>query len=124
MMSQLKAVTQLTPQAIRYDRLSKRFGVLTIQQSPTCSITSMQKSAATFVTVSLNAEECSDLRDCEFIYTVCNDQSHGASIFDRDQLPDDEAIRRACLAVLNHLQDRYPGQLVASGLRLAASQNE
>lgn len=72
----------------------------------------------------LNAEECSDLRDCEFIYTVCNDQSHGASIFDRDQLPDDEAIRCACLAVLNHLQDRYPGQLVASGLRLAASQNE
>ena len=72
----------------------------------------------------LNAEECSDLRDCEFIYTVCNDQSHGASIFDRDQLPDDEAIRCACLAVLNHLQDRYPGQLVAAGLRLAASQNE
>lgn len=72
----------------------------------------------------LNAEECRDLRDCEFIYTVCNDQSHGASIFDRDQLPDDEAIRRACLAVLNHLQDRYPGQLVASNLSLVASQNE
>ena len=54
MMSQLKAVTQLTPQAIRYDRLSKRFGVLTIQQSPICSIISMRKSAATFVTVSLS----------------------------------------------------------------------
>lgn len=72
----------------------------------------------------LNAEECRDLRVCEFIYTVCNDQSHGASIFDRDQSPDDEAIRSACLAVLNHLQDRYPGQLVASGLRLEESQNE
>ena len=72
----------------------------------------------------LNAEECRDLRVCEFIYTVCNDQSHGASIFDRDQSPDDEAIRSACLAVLNHLQDRYPGQLVASDLRLEESQNE
>lgn len=72
----------------------------------------------------LNAKECSDLRKCEFIYTVCNDQSHGASIFDRDQPPDDEAIKRACLAVLNHLQDRYPGQLIASGLELETNNNK
>ena len=68
----------------------------------------------------LNTKECRDLCECEFIYTMCNDQSHGASIFDRDQPPDDAAVKRACLAVLNHLQDRYPGQLVASGLKLEA----
>lgn len=66
----------------------------------------------------LSGDECSDLRECEYIYTVCNDQSHGASIFDRDQPPDDNTVKRACSAVLNHLQDRYPGQLIASGLKL------
>ena len=56
MMSQLKAEIQLILQAIRYDRLSKHFGVLIIQQSPICSIISMQKSAATFAIVSLSIQ--------------------------------------------------------------------
>ena len=64
----------------------------------------------------LNTEACHELKNCEYIYTVCQDQSHGASLFDRDQPPEDEAIRRACWAVLNHVHEKYPGQLIASSI--------
>lgn len=67
----------------------------------------------------LNTPECSVLKDCEYIYSVCQDQSHGASLFDRDQAPDDEAIRRACWSVLTHVHERYPGQLIASSIDFA-----
>ena len=72
--------------------------------------------ASTDLLAYLNTQECAALKDCEYIYSICQDQSHGASLFDRDQPPDDESIRRACWAVLNHVHGRYPGQLIASSI--------
>lgn len=60
----------------------------------------------------LETPGCSDLCECEYIYTLCQDLSHGATPFDREQPPDDEAIRRACKAVIAHVHGRYPGQLI------------
>lgn len=61
----------------------------------------------------LDSPSCSDLCECEYIYTLCQDLSHGATPFDREQPPDDEAVRRACRAVIAHIHERYPGQLIA-----------
>lgn len=61
----------------------------------------------------LDTPGCSDLRSCEYVYTMCQDLSHGTTPFDREQPPDDEAVRRACIAVLNHIHERYPGQLIS-----------
>lgn len=69
--------------------------------------------SATSLDEYLETTACEDLRRCEFIYTMCQDLSHGATPFDREQPPDNEAVRRACGAVINHVYDRYPGQLIA-----------
>lgn len=61
----------------------------------------------------LETPECSDLRDCGYVYTICQDLSHGATPFDREQPPDEESVRRACWAVITHIHNKYPGQLVA-----------
>ena len=64
----------------------------------------------------LGTSECYDLRECEYVYTICQDMSHGATPFDRDQPPDDEAMRRACWTVLCHVHRRFPGQLISLGI--------
>lgn len=61
----------------------------------------------------LQTPRCSDLIECEYIYTICQDLSHGATPFDREQPPDDEAVKRACWAVICHVHNLYPGQLDA-----------
>ncbi len=66
----------------------------------------------------LGTSECYDLRECEYVYTLCQDMSHGATPFDREQPPDDEAVRRACWAVLCHVHRRFPGQLISLGIDL------
>lgn len=68
----------------------------------------------------LQTEKCKDLLDCEYIYTLCQDGSHGASIFDRLQDPDQDSVRRACTAVLNHVDRNYGGQLVAANIKWKA----
>ncbi|MGI6536533.1 MAG: AAA family ATPase [Eggerthellaceae bacterium] len=72
----------------------------------------------------LNSPECSDLHDCEYIYSICQDLSHGASIFDRSQPPDDYSVIRACAAVLNHIHNRYPGQLAACAIDTGSLKTE
>lgn len=69
--------------------------------------------AATSLDKYLETPGCSDLCNCEYVYTMCQDLSHGATPFDRAQPPDDEAVKRACVTVLNHIHERYPGQLIA-----------
>ena len=64
----------------------------------------------------LETPECADLRDCEYVYTICQDLSHGATPFDREQPPDDDSVRRACGAVISHIHNKYPGQLVAHNI--------
>lgn len=64
----------------------------------------------------LETPECSDLRDCEYIYTICQDLSHGATPFDREQPPDEDSVKRACGAVISHIHSKYPGQLVAHNI--------
>lgn len=61
----------------------------------------------------LQTPRCSDLIECEYIYTICQDLSHGATPFDREQPPDVEAVKRACRAVICHVHNLYPGQLDA-----------
>lgn len=61
-------------------------------------------------------DRCKDLASCEYIYTLCQDESHGASIFDTTQPIDESSIRQACQTVLEHIQKHYPGQLVVSGI--------
>lgn len=61
----------------------------------------------------IETQECADLNECEYIYTICNDLSHGATPFDREQPPDADSVKRACGAVINHIHNKYPGQLVA-----------
>ena len=72
--------------------------------------------AATSLGNYLETPGCSDLCNCEYVYTMCQDLSHGATPFDREQPPDDEAVKRACVTVLNHIYERYPGQLIALGI--------
>lgn len=71
---------------------------------------------------SLNAyietDRCKDLEQCEYIYTLCQDQSHGASLFDRQQPVDAESVRRARRVLLEHVNTYYTGQLRASGIDL------
>lgn len=74
--------------------------------------------AANNLSAYLDTHECADLQSCEYVYSLCQDQSHGASVFDREQPPDEDAVRRACQAVLLHINRRYPGQLRAAGIDL------
>ncbi|MDD7554366.1 AAA family ATPase [Schaalia hyovaginalis] len=64
----------------------------------------------------LGSDDCNDLAQCEYIYMLCQDQSHGASIFDRQDPLDEDSVRRACWAVLEHIHRKYPGQLVATDI--------
>lgn len=72
----------------------------------------------------LGSDDCNDLAQCEYIYTLCQDQSHGASIFDRQQPLDEDSVRRACWAVLEHINRKYPGQLVATDIDLSSASKQ
>lgn len=67
----------------------------------------------------LGKERCADLTACDYIYTLCQDQSHGASVFDSMQPIDEASIRNACQTVLQHIANHYPGQLSVSGVPFA-----
>ena len=57
------------------------------------------------------------LNEVAYLHLICNDQSHGTRTFGYAQPPmDDSTIRRACNAVIEHIRDRYPGQLVTAGV--------
>lgn len=62
----------------------------------------------------LNQPQCSDLASCDYLYLLCNDQSHGAASAELDPPIDDAGMRRACETVLRHVNQRFPGQLKAS----------
>lgn len=61
----------------------------------------------------LNEPAQADLKKVEYIYTLCNDQSHGAPVYGQEQPIDPKDIQRACRAVVEHIESRYPGQLKA-----------
>ena len=59
------------------------------------------------------------LNELAYLRMICNDQSHGARTFGYAQPPmDDSTIRRACGAVIQHIRERYPGQLTTAGIVL------
>ena len=62
----------------------------------------------------LNQPQCADLAGCDYLYLLCNDQSHGAAAAELDPPIDEAGMRRACAAVLRHVNNRFPGQLKAS----------
>lgn len=64
----------------------------------------------------LSMPQCSDLASCDYIYLLCNDESHGAAATELDPPIDEDGMRRACAAVLRHINRRFPGQLKASGI--------
>lgn len=64
----------------------------------------------------IDTDRCRDLAACEYVYTLCQDRSHGASIFDTMQPVDEMSIRKACKTVLDHIASNYPGQLVVSDI--------
>ena len=61
----------------------------------------------------LNEPAQADLKKAEYIYTLCNDQSHGAAFYGQEQPIDPKDIQRACRTVVEHIESRYPGQLKA-----------
>lgn len=59
------------------------------------------------------------LGELAYLRMICNDQSHGARTFGYAQPPmDNSTICRACGAVIQHIRDRYPGQLTTAGIVL------
>ena len=72
-----------------------------------------ENPAATDLLDFINSDDCRELSSCEYIYTLCQDQSHGASVFDREQPIGDDAVRRACETLITYIHDKYPGQLIA-----------
>lgn len=57
------------------------------------------------------------LNEVAYLHMVCNDQSHGARTYGYAQPPmDNTTIQRACSAVVQHIRERYPGQLVTAGV--------
>ncbi|MDO4537965.1 MAG: AAA family ATPase [Coriobacteriales bacterium] len=64
----------------------------------------------------LNQPQCADLSSCDYLYLLCNDQSHGAVAAELDPPIDETRMRRACSVVLQHVNARFPGQLKASGI--------
>ena len=57
------------------------------------------------------------LNEVAYLHMVCNDQSHGARTYGYAQPPmDNTTIQRACSAVIQHIRERYPGQLVTAGV--------
>lgn len=59
-----------------------------------------------------------ELHGNDFIYLLCNDQSHGASAMDLDPPIDEDGVRRACEAVLRLIKRRFPGQLKVATITL------
>lgn len=59
----------------------------------------------------LQCKRCSDLTSVPYIYTLANAGSHGVAAFDQGQPIDEDSIRRACRAVIDHVRNCYPGQL-------------
>lgn len=50
---------------------------------------------------------------------ICNDQSHGTRTYGYAQpTMDSSSIRRACNAVIQHVLNRYPGQLITAGIEI------
>lgn len=72
----------------------------------------------------LSMPQCSDLASCDYIYLLCNDESHGAASTELDPPIDEDGMRRACAAVLNHVNRRFPGQLKASGIAFEETVDE
>jgi hypothetical protein len=64
----------------------------------------------------LSTPQCKDLLECDYIYLLCNDLSHGAASAELDLPIDEEGMRRACSAIFSHIKRRFPGQLKASGI--------
>lgn len=72
--------------------------------------------------VYLNSDFGKDLREAACLQLICNDQSHGARTYGYVQPPMDVSlIRRGCSAVLRHIRERYPGQLVTAGIDVSES---
>ncbi len=58
------------------------------------------------------------LNEVPYLQVVCNDQSHGARTYGYVQSPmDNSTICRGCRAVIQHIQERYPGQLLTAGIK-------
>lgn len=78
---------------------------------------------ATDLSAYINTDRCKDLAACEYIYTLCQDQSHGASMFDTLQPIDETSVRAACQTVIAHISKQYPGQLTVSGIKYSRDTN-
>jgi len=72
----------------------------------------------------LSSPQCSDLMSCDYIYLLCNDQSHGAAASELDPPIDEAGMKRACAAVLRHINSRFPGQLKASGIAFTEQEGQ
>lgn len=60
-----------------------------------------------------------ELGKLAYLRMICNDQSHGARTFGYAQPPmDNSTIRHACDVVIQHIRERYPGQLTTAGIAL------
>lgn len=77
------------------------------------SLMHFEEPAADNLRVYLNEPAQDDLKKVEYIYTLCNDCSHGAALFGQEQPIDPKVIQRACRAVVEHVESKYPGQLKA-----------
>ena len=67
----------------------------------------------------LESDYGGELGKIAYLRMICNDQSHGARTFGYAQPPmDNSTIRRACDAVIQHIRERYPGQLATAGIVL------
>lgn len=69
----------------------------------------------------LSSNDSGKLKEVGSLYIICNDQSHGSRTFGNAQPAlDASSMRRACKAVIEHVNERYPGQLKATGVELVA----
>ena len=59
----------------------------------------------------LSLEHLETLRQVEYIYTLVNMSSHGSSPIENEIACDEGGIQRACIAVVEYISNRYPGQL-------------
>ena len=67
--------------------------------------------------VYLNSDFGEELREVAYLQLICNDQSHGTRTYGYAQPSMDvSSIRRGCSAVLRHIRERYPGQLITAGV--------
>lgn len=74
------------------------------------------------LSVYLHSDFGKDLREVAYLQLICNDQSHGTRTYGYAQPPMDvSTIRRGCSAVLRHIRERYPGQLVTAGIDVSES---